>query len=387
MLKSHIATLGTGFDQLFVRNPAVDFLRFFSVTVVILAHCGYLTNVKNVVIGGDIYNLLVRNGYLGVVIFFTISGYLICGGLMKYTTDMLRVFYQHRLSKIFPPLFLLVAINVLLGMFFPEFSTRDFSLARVVYDIATFKFNLLYLDGASALLCYAVLWSLSIEEMFYLFFPHVLTKLRKYIYEILLAFVFFGFITRLVVGRDSLYLYFGCFDSIAMGALASLLKARWNQGGRCAARYFAGLLMSGNKQWMDRLNVIFNTLVIILSFVFLSGLYIAFHIEKNYIWLPTAVSGMTMLFLLSSDICNKPVLRSIVYCSGIGVVGALSYELYLFHLPLAMLLYRNNFLSSLPCDVAFMVWMVILAVFSLYVYSFYSIATHRLINELNPRVL
>jgi len=151
------------------RNNKIDLLRGISIILVFLAHFGTYFKAPFFV-SSNFIELLSRNGYLGVTIFFTISGFLITSHYAK-SDQSISTFYKKRLSKIYPPLLLLLLINYFLGNFFVLFSTGQYSLEYLYYKIFTYQFNLLYINGGNALYAYAVLWSLAIEEVYYLFFP------------------------------------------------------------------------------------------------------------------------------------------------------------------------------------------------------------------------
>jgi len=102
-------------------------------------------------------------------------------------------FFLFRISRILPPLLLLVALNLAGYVFgWPGFEmTEPITVPRLLAYVFTFRFNLLYLQGGAMLAAWAVLWSLAIEEVFYLAFPLLCRLLRN---EVALAAVFVGFL-------------------------------------------------------------------------------------------------------------------------------------------------------------------------------------------------
>jgi peptidoglycan/LPS O-acetylase OafA/YrhL len=107
---------------------------------------------------------------LGVNIFFCISGYVICLGLLReefrFGNVCLRAFYVRRFFRIFPPLWVYlggVAVLELLGVVRGE-------LGGIV-RAALFLYNLAFADFIGARYLTAHTWSLAFEEQFYLFFP------------------------------------------------------------------------------------------------------------------------------------------------------------------------------------------------------------------------
>ncbi|WP_049973690.1 acyltransferase [Azospirillum sp. B4] len=118
-------------------------------------------------------------GFVGVDIFFVLSGFLI-GGIIFRQLDGGRFsfldFYAHRARRIFPPLILLLTTSLAVGWFtFPAVKLRD--LGQMTAECALFVQNLAWLDyknpgaipeGGKHL---RHLWSLALEEQFYLAFP------------------------------------------------------------------------------------------------------------------------------------------------------------------------------------------------------------------------
>jgi peptidoglycan/LPS O-acetylase OafA/YrhL len=178
------------------------------------------------------------SGYFAVIIFFVISGFLITTlSLRRWASlDQIswRQFYWLRFARIAPCLILLVSLLSVLhlaqapGFVIP---TERSSLARAVLAALTFHVNWLeghrgYLPGA-----WDVLWSLSVEEVFYLGFPLLCLVLRSAtgLLVPLLALIVVGPFNRLALaGREPWedYAYLSCLDGIAFGCLAALLTAR-----------------------------------------------------------------------------------------------------------------------------------------------------------------
>jgi peptidoglycan/LPS O-acetylase OafA/YrhL len=162
------------------RLDGVDTLRGLSILAVILLHIFIRFTFFGVYLGRDwpeyTQHLVFFNG---VTVFFAVSGFLITLtslrrfgslGAMRAST-----FYRIRFARIMPLLLLLLAVLTVLHLKRVEgfqINTDAFTLKRALFAALTFHLN--WLEGArNAYLppCWTVLWSLSIEEMFYLFFP------------------------------------------------------------------------------------------------------------------------------------------------------------------------------------------------------------------------
>ncbi|MEO0899525.1 MAG: acyltransferase, partial [Bacteroidota bacterium] len=177
--------------RLFVeRNEAIDIIRGLCILAVVLLHLnihfGFSDSFLKEAIHPSLYTLLFWSGYYGVVIFFTLSGYLITSSILKKFGQLssihIKTFYWFRLARILPLLlFLLLILSILHLAGVPGFTIQPekTSLIRAVFSALTFHTNWLqiqigYLPGN-----WDILWSISIEESFYLLFPVVCFLLKK----------------------------------------------------------------------------------------------------------------------------------------------------------------------------------------------------------------
>lgn len=128
-----------------------------------------------------------HGGYLGVDVFFVISGYLITGIIqadLEIGTFSILRFYQRRARRIFPALFAMLAACALFGYFefFPvEFERLGKAIAATTLFVSNFLFysRTSYFDGASAADPLLHTWSLAVEEQFYLVFPLLMLAMRQ----------------------------------------------------------------------------------------------------------------------------------------------------------------------------------------------------------------
>ena len=126
-------------------------------------------------------------GFIGVDIFFVISGYLITG-IVAHKLEAHRFslldFYQRRIRRIFPALSLVLVFGLLVGWFF-LFPSEYASLGKHVAAGAGFVQNLAlwsesgYFDRDAILKPLLHLWSLAVEEQFYIFWPFALWVILK----------------------------------------------------------------------------------------------------------------------------------------------------------------------------------------------------------------
>lgn len=164
------------------RNDAIDVLRGGAIGLVVLHHIGLRIPLRDTAAGAvlprGLLDALNYNGYEAVFAFFVISGFLIAGNSLRRWPGLagfdVRAFYAMRLARIAPPLVGLVALLSLLHVL----DVPDYVIQRPGQSLpgAVAAALGLYLNRYEGLTGYLpggwdVLWSLSIEEVFYLAFP------------------------------------------------------------------------------------------------------------------------------------------------------------------------------------------------------------------------
>jgi peptidoglycan/LPS O-acetylase OafA/YrhL len=172
------------------RNAGIDFLRGLSIVLVLLNHIGLRIRLTQGVLGPhlprELLNDLNFNGSEAVYIFFVISGFLITSNALVRWGSLgaieLRGFYVRRASRILPLLVALVAVLALLDLA----DVGGFVINKPGQSLggavgSAFGLCLNWYEAKTGYLPanWDVLWSLSIEEIFYLAFPLVCVILRK----------------------------------------------------------------------------------------------------------------------------------------------------------------------------------------------------------------
>jgi len=167
------------------RIQALDGWRTISVALVIISHLLDISSVRYV--GTSVFALKIAMplidefGRLGVYLFFVISGYVICRGLIIESEKSGRVsisgFYVRRIFRIVPPLLLYVATLLVLK----RLGLID--APNEVVRALTFTCNLR--DCAGWFVSHT--WSLSVEEQFYLFIPLIFVAASAYRRSVLLG--------------------------------------------------------------------------------------------------------------------------------------------------------------------------------------------------------
>jgi peptidoglycan/LPS O-acetylase OafA/YrhL len=233
------------------RFDGIDVIRGLSILSVILLHVKIFLWLSGVTVDSGLPRwlsvLLFSNGN-GVPAFFAVSGFLITLTSIRRFGSLSRmrptVFYRIRFARIAPPLFFLLSILSLLHLTHtPGFhiSPAVCSLPRALFAAVTFHLN--WLEAAHGWLpaCWTVLWSLSVEETFYLFFPLLcaffLLRFNGlwFFVLILCGFVLVGPFARVVFTTNPIWAdesYLSGMDGIALGCLCAMLTDRCSRNVR-----------------------------------------------------------------------------------------------------------------------------------------------------------
>ena len=309
------------------RLEGVDVLRGLAIFFVLMnhvnirlmqAHVDYTQGLPD-----QLVSTLVWNGQSGVQIFFAVSGFLITSTTLRRWSSLSRVnlrdFYLLRFARIAPLFVLLIAVLTFLHLarvkhfiVLPETG----GLGRALLAAFTFHVNVLearrgYLPGS-----WDILWSLSVEEMFYLFFPPVcrLFGRGKLLIALFLIFVVLGPFARTTLAHNNEiwreYSYLGGMDAIALGCLT-------------------GLVVSGKQFTRPRLSVlrVVGAAILIFSLGF-SLQAAAWGLGTNGLNMTILAVG-TCLVMASVSQANwtcPSTLRPLVK------LGQRSYEVYLTHM-------------------------------------------------------
>jgi peptidoglycan/LPS O-acetylase OafA/YrhL len=296
------------------RNPGLDMLRALAALAVFLFHFK-----------------LFGEGWLGVQVFFVISGYLITQSIESrpgVPRRRILAFYGRRIRRILPPLYiylLLIAPTVFL-------SHR--TLIKGWLASLTFTYNFYHLlpyYEHSRLLTHT--WSLGVEEQFYLVFPFLLVLWRRNATLALLLVVAIEPLIRWQFGHflarsdedTGLAIYVAGFtqlDSFAIGALLWLHRARvkhlanWGTIGAVFALTIAfGELASATRD---------------------GALWLAFPVGAQAVW------GYSLVALLSGLVVVRlsRVEQGGAALRGLALLGFYSYEFYILHYPVRELSLR-----------------------------------------------
>lgn len=227
------------------RNTGIDLLRGLSILLVVLHHIGLRIKLRKTdlieLLPEKLLNALNFNGYEAVFIFFVISGFLITGNALRRSGSLsnidLRTFYARRFSRIAPCLLVLVLVLSVLHLF----GVQDYivqregqSLPRAI--IAALGFHLNWYEGMTGYLPggWDVLWSLSIEEVFYIGFPVIclLTRRAWVLVPMLIVLAISLPWTRAALEANEIWqekAYLPGMAAIATGVLGAMVWHRWQR--------------------------------------------------------------------------------------------------------------------------------------------------------------
>lgn len=296
----------------------IDGLRTLAVIPVILFHAGFQT---------------FSGGFVGVDVFFVISGYLITSIILaekQAGTFSFVSFYERRARRILPALFVvMLACLPMAWLWMVPSQMKDFSQGLVA--VTTFVPNIFfwrssgYFASVNELKPLIHTWSLGVEEQFYLLFPiFLLLTWRLGKQRIVSILVVVGVISLAVA-------YWGSINEPI--ANFYLLPTRGWELLIGVSIAFYSFPENGNETKADKTHVLVNQSVSILGFLLIG--YAIFAFDKNtpfpsfYTLIPTIGAAFIIIFANSQTVVGQ-LLGSRFFVG----VGLISYSTYLWHQPL-----------------------------------------------------
>ncbi len=289
----------------------IDGLRAIAVLPVVFYHLGF-----NIFSGG----------YVGVDIFFVISGYLITSVILREVSAnefSILKFYERRIRRIYPALFALVAFTVLASAWL--YDAKNFlDFGKSVVAATFFYSNILfwgetgYFDGSAVLKPLLHTWSLAVEEQFYIFFPLTVFLVVRFFKSklplIMISIAVASFAWSIyAVGQnpeDAFYLAPMRTWELLMGSVLALniIPMQVNQSLR------NGLGLVG-------LGLILTSVVAYSDYTLFPGLAA----------LPPTLGAALIIY---SGTNGSSWTRSVLSLSPAVFIGQISYSLYLWHWPI-----------------------------------------------------
>ena len=291
-------------------RPEIDGLRAFAVVTVIINHFN-----KNILPGG----------YLGVDIFFVISGFVITSSLYqrpsKNFKDFISGFYERRIKRLVPALSVFVLISSIAICLFnpkPDLTIRTgltslFGLS----NLYLLKQSTNYFAQSTALNIFTHTWSLGVEEQFYLLFPFLIwfsgfgKQTKKGISNLFLTVSGLSIVSLI----SFLYLY-----STNQPAAYFLMPTRfWEMASGCLL-FIGSLNRQSITRFFERVPPIF-LMILIIGVMFL---------PMSFARASTFAVILLTLGLINS-LKQKTIAYKIFTNTKVVYVGLISYSLYLWH--------------------------------------------------------
>lgn len=288
------------FERIKFRSD-INVLRGLSVLLVVFYHL----NLKS-----------FTNGFLGVDIFFVISGFLISSQILNKISNnqfIISSFYTKRLRRLLPSLLsvtifiIVIFYNTVYPFIYKEYLKGLFW--NSFYFINVYLNNYInYFNEDAFYNPILHLWSISVEEQFYIFYPliFVLFFKKKFNYQLLLVIIYIASLSYFFI-TENYYLIFSRFWQFILG-------------------YFAYLIFVNKKKEMKEKNLfslifyLFTFLLIIFNKTFLDLVELTF-----------LISVLTLFFLVLDNSESHLYTK---YLRPIGIIGTFSYSIYLFHNPI-----------------------------------------------------
>jgi peptidoglycan/LPS O-acetylase OafA/YrhL len=321
-----------------VRDPArqsrlsgIDGLRAIAVTLVIVYHLS-----PGVIVGG----------FIGVDVFFVISGFLITGLLFreKVRSGVIRLgdFWRRRARRLLPALAVLVVVCSTAAFTLSRSSGGDIlvGLGRQVLGATTFSYNWIslaaganYFDDTTPEL-FRNLWSLAVEEQFYLIWPIVVIGLaalpgRRYSLPIVfgLAAASASAMSLLyLLGGDPTRVYYGTDThsfGLAIGAALAIISRDWSNAALAWSRTTRGLLQAVGGISLVGIGAFATIVPADSPMVYRGGLVLV---------------AVLSAFAIAGLIVPGGVLGRALDVQPMRWIGERSYGLYLWHWPVFVLL-------------------------------------------------
>ena len=291
-------------------RPEIDGLRALAVTAVIINHFN-----KD----------LLPSGYLGVDIFFVISGYVITSSLAerqsKNFLDFLTGFYERRIKRLAPALVVFVLItSVLISLFNPEPGKAlglGWRSLLGISNIDLYKTSTDYFAQSTELNPFTHTWSLGVEEQFYLLFPFLIW--------------FSGFGQQKVRGARNIFLWVGALTIASLASFIYLYQV--NQ----PAAYFlmpprfwemaAGCLIFIGFQKRAKIEQVLEQVPPLLVVAGMVGVMFL----PTEAAVPATISIVVLSAILVACLKEGTAAYDIFTLDKVVYIGLISYSLYLWH--------------------------------------------------------
>jgi peptidoglycan/LPS O-acetylase OafA/YrhL len=298
---------------------ALDGVRGIAILLVILFHCRFIAE-PTTGLEHFCFNLL-KAGWIGVDLFFVLSGFLITGTLLDNirSPHFLQNFYIRRVLRIFPLYYAVLLLGIIRELVFRGWTHEPY----IYYFI--YSQNIVTFIGGREIGALAHFWSLAVEEQFYLVWPMAIIFLfrRNCFMPVIILFILLVIIIRIVLissGVARVYFFpVSHFDALLIGACLAYTLSR--RGTFVRLRHHA--LTVG----------LFSIMVLFLILLHERGFD-----SQNFVVLEYGLFPLAMLFgsfiIVAMTSPSYNLVGKIVQNGALCYIGRVSYGLYIFHWPL-----------------------------------------------------
>ncbi len=304
-------------------RPDIDGLRAVAVLAVLAYHAGIAVVISS-------------GGYVGVDVFFVISGYLISSIVFSEIASSrfsIMGFYQRRIRRIFPALFcMLIVYSVIATIDFLPADLVGFAKSLLAATTSTSNFyfwlHSSYFDSPlSNPLVHT--WSLAVEEQFYIFFPLFLAVVRKCFPERLRTAVVVLFFASLIASaimvplsrNTAFYMPYTRAWELLLGTMLSL-----------------GMFPRLKSGWKRNLTTLSGASMIGGSIVF-------YTVNTPFPGLAALPPCIGSALIIGAGESGSSLVSSVLSWRPVVFVGLISYSLYLWHWPVILLQQMGVLLS------------------------------------------
>lgn len=314
----------------------LDALRSLAFLSVFLWHVyGYLDYTPSSDFEKMIIDRLILKGYLGVNFFFVLSGFLITYLLIREKENSGKIgilsFYRRRILRIWPLYFLIIMV----GFFIYPWIIGKANFGAVKDHITYYLFFLSNFDRISTGFVgigndnLGVLWSIAVEEQFYLIWPLLLAWIpTRYYKGLFLIIVALAVLFRVGATDSYSLLYFHTFSVMSDLALGGLLAHQ------CYfSPAFTGAIRS-LPQW-----IVIAVYALFIALLFL--LKEIFSVSSLIIWERIILALFFMFILVEQSFCNHSFIKVGRY-KILTWLGTISYGLYCMNLLSISLIQKIN---------------------------------------------
>ena len=308
-------------------RPEIDGLRAIAVGAVILYHA------QITILGHQPF----KGGFIGVDIFFVISGYLITSIILKELvnkgTFSFKYFYERRVRRILPVLIFVILVSLPIAWMYLLPSNLLVFSKSILYSLAfssNFYFHYSGLEYSVEGLQHPFLhtWSLSVEEQYYILFPIVLLIIFKYFKKYLIHILILGFVISLGLADWSSRNY-------PSASFYFLHTRMWELLAGSILAYFE-ITLGYRSQ-----NRILNLVLPFIGLILIGHSIIFFNDEMYHpsFYTLSSIIGVCLIIWFSN---KKEIITKILSTKLFVGIGLISYSLYLWHYPIFVFATKLN---------------------------------------------